>query len=98
MPTSVPPTKELAHIVTDVEVLDVSGKTFPRHGAVVEGERDVLHRPMVHPAEEKVEGRRVGDMEEDDGVGVGGREELGRSSREGGFRRRGGSRTAEETS
>jgi len=53
---------------------------------------------MIHPVEEKVEGGGVGEWEEDDRVGVGRAKEMGRSSGEGGFRGRGGSRPAEEAS
>jgi len=96
MPTGVPVTEELTHVIADVEVFDVSGKTFPRDEAVIESELDVFHRTMVDPMEEKIEGGRVGDREVDDGVRVGGGEEMGRPSLEGGFRGRGDGRPAEE--
>jgi len=91
-------TEELTHVVADVEVFDVSSETLPRDGAVFESELDVLHRTVVHPMEKKVEGRGVGEGEEDDGVGIGGAKEMGRSSGEGGFRGRSGSRPAKEAS
>ena len=93
----VPVAEELTHVVADVEVFDVSGETFPRDGTVVESELDVLHRTMVHPVEEEVEGGRVGEREVDNGVGVGGGKEMGRPNGEGGLRGR-GSRPAEEAS
>lgn len=91
-------TKELTHVVADVEVLDVSGKTFPRDGAVGESKLDVFHRTVVHPMKEKVEGGRVGERKVDNGVGVGGGNEMRRSNGEGGLGCRGGSRPAEEAS
>jgi hypothetical protein len=96
MPTSVPVAEEVAHVVADVEVFDVSGKTFPRDEAVVEGELDVFQRTVVHPMDEKTKGGRVGDREVDNGVRVGGGEEMGGSSLEGGFRGRGDGRPAKE--
>jgi len=53
---------------------------------------------VIHPVEEKVEGGGVREGEEDDGVGVGWAKKMGRSSGEGGFRGRGGSRPAKEAS
>ena len=88
--------EELTHVVADVEVLDVSSKTFPRDGAVVESEFDVLHRTMVHPMEDKVKGRRVGEREVDDRVGVGGGKEMRSTSREGGVQGRDDGGPAEE--
>jgi len=96
MPTSVPVAEELAHVVADVEIFDVSGKTFPCDDAVVESELDVFQRTMVHPMEEKTKGGRVGDREVDDGVSVGGGKEMGRSNLEGGFRGRDDRRPAKE--
>lgn len=90
-------TEEVSHVIADVEVFDVSGKTFPCDGTVVESELDAFHRTVVHPVEEKIKGGRVGDREVDDGVGAGGKE-MGRSSLEGGFRGRGDGRPAEEAS
>ena len=87
-------TEELTHIVADVEVFDVSGETLPGDSAVFESELDVLHRTVVHPVEKKAEGGRVWEGEVDNGVGVGGGKEMGRSSGGGGFRGRDGGRPA----
>jgi len=97
-PEGVPVAEELSHVVADIEVFDVSGKTFPRGSAVIESELDVFQRAMVHPVEDEVEGGRVWEGEVDDGVGVGGGKEMGGSSGEGGLRGRGRSRPAEEAS
>jgi hypothetical protein len=77
-------------------LFEVPGKAFPRDSAVVESEFDLFHRTVVHPVE-KVKGGGVGEMEVDDGVGVGGGEEVRSSSVEGIFRVRDDSRPAKET-
>lgn len=91
-------TEELTHVVADVEVFDVPGETLPGDGAVVESELDVFHRTVIHPVEEEVERGRVWKGDEDDGVGVGGGEEMRRSSGRGGFRGQSTSGSAEEAS
>jgi len=95
-PASVPVTEEPTYIVVDVEIFDVSGKTFPRDSALAESALDGFHGTVVHPVEEKLKGRRVGERDVDNGVGVGGRKKVGSSSLEGIFR--GNSRPAKETS
>lgn len=76
-PVAVPAPQEYFDVCGEAKVLDVAGEALPVDAAVVERVFEVVCGARVHPVEEWLDGGRVWDGEEDDGMGGRGGQQTG---------------------
>lgn len=67
-PVAIPAPQEYFDLGGETEVLYVAGETLPLDETLVEGGFNVIGVVKVHPVEERMDGRRVWDGEEHDGM------------------------------
>lgn len=67
-PFAVPSAKEDADLAADVEIFDVPGETFPSDCTRVESLFDGFCVAKIHPMNQELERRRIGERKEDNRV------------------------------
>lgn len=68
-PVAIPAAQEYFYVGGETEVFDVAGETLPPDETAIERVLDVICVARVHPVEELVDGGRIWDWEEENGMG-----------------------------